>query len=95
MAVSIADLYVKTNSPGRFFLIDTDDTYWASVEEYPKVAEAGIVENQTVYDWPGYTEAAKEFAAMFGSLEGKELATHPPNSGSMSGMITAGLKITR
>ncbi len=64
--LSIADLYVKTNSPGKFYVIDTDDTYWASVEEFPKVAEAEIVETLSVYDWTAMTDAAKEFAAKAG-----------------------------
>lgn len=61
--LSIADLYVKTKTPGRFYVLDTDDTYWASVEEYPAVEESGIVEQIRAYDFPGYQEAAKEFKA--------------------------------
>lgn len=61
--LSLADLYVKTKTPGHFYMIDTDDTYWASVEEFPAVAESGIFTVETAYDWKGYVAAAKEFAA--------------------------------
>lgn len=61
--LSIADLYVLTKTPGQFYVIDTDDTYWASVEEFPRVEEAGIVTHEFVYDFPGYQRVAKEFAA--------------------------------
>ncbi len=61
--LTIADLYVKTKTPGKFYLIDTDDTYWASVEEFPKVMESNIVEAKFVYDFPSYQQAAKEFAS--------------------------------
>jgi hypothetical protein len=60
--LTIADLYVKTKTPGKFYLLDTDDTYWSSVEEFPAVAEAGIVEPHYVYDFPSYQETAKDFA---------------------------------
>lgn len=59
--LTIADLYVKTQSPGKFYVIDTDDTYYASVEEFPRVYESGIVEAEVVYDFPSYREAANKF----------------------------------
>lgn len=59
--LTIADLYVKTNSPGKFYVIDTDDTYYASVEEFPAVYDSGIVEAEVVYDFPSYRKAADMF----------------------------------
>lgn len=59
--LTIADTYVKTKTPARFYVLDTDDTYWASVEEFPAVAESGIVEVEVAYDFPTYREVAREF----------------------------------
>ena len=59
-------MYRKMKSPGTFYHIDTDDAYWANVEEFPELAESGKVVSQYVYDWEGYTEVAKEYAAKAG-----------------------------
>lgn len=64
--LTIADLYRKMKSPGTFYHLDTDDAYDANVEEFPALAESGIVVSQYVYDWEMYTEVAKEFAAKAG-----------------------------
>lgn len=61
--LSIADLYVKTKTPGHFYMLDTDDTYYASVQEFPAVAEAGIVTAEYVYDFESYQRVAKQFAS--------------------------------
>lgn len=59
--LTIADTYVKTKTPGKFYVIDTDDTYYASVEEFPAVAESGIVTAEVVWDFPSYRAAASKF----------------------------------
>ena len=59
--LTIAELYAITKTPGHFYVIDTDDTYYASVEEFPRVLEAGNVTAEVAFDFPGYREAANKF----------------------------------
>lgn len=33
--LTIAEMYRITKTPGKFFHVDTDDAYWANVEEFP------------------------------------------------------------
>lgn len=61
--MSIADAYRRTNTDNKFYLLDTDDTYWANVEEYPELAESGIVVPRYVFEWEDYVATSKEFAA--------------------------------
>ncbi len=61
--MTIADMYRKTKTPGHFYLLDTDDAYWANVEEFPELPDAGIVTAQTAYDWETYREVSREYKA--------------------------------
>jgi hypothetical protein len=65
--LTIAEMYRKTKTPGTFYVLDTDDAYWSNVEEFPALAESGIVVSQYVYDWEGFTEVAKEYKVKAGS----------------------------
>ena len=62
--LTIADMYRKTKTPGKFYLLDTDDAYWANVEEFPELPDSGIIVNNTVYDWEKYQAVAKDYAAV-------------------------------
>lgn len=61
--LTIADMYRKTKTPGTFYHLDTDDAYWANVEEFPEIPDAGTVVSNFAYDWNGYRELAKEYKA--------------------------------
>jgi hypothetical protein len=61
--MTIAEYYRKTNTPGKFYLLDTDDTYYANIEEFPELAETNIIEPHYIYEWTDYMAKAKEFAA--------------------------------
>jgi len=61
--LTIADMYRKTKTKGKFYLLDTDDAYWANVEEFPELPDTGIVIPQTAYDWETYREISREYKA--------------------------------
>jgi hypothetical protein len=54
--MEIADLSVRTGSPAKFHVIDTDFAVMRSMEEYPRIEE--VVELHEVMEWPEYEEAA-------------------------------------
>lgn len=60
--MTIADMYRKTKTEGTFYVLDTDDAYWANVEEFPELASAGICVVNYVFEWEGYMEVAREYA---------------------------------
>lgn len=60
--LTIAEMYRKTKTPGKFYHLDTDDAYWSTVEEFPELAESDIVESRFVYEWEDYVSVTKEFA---------------------------------
>lgn len=64
--MTIADMYRKTKTPGHFYLLDTDDAYWANVEEFPELANSGIVTENYVHDWQSYREIAREYKTKAG-----------------------------
>jgi hypothetical protein len=49
--MTIAEMYRKTNTPGTFYHLDTDEAYWANIEEFPELGESGIVVSNTVHEW--------------------------------------------
>ncbi len=61
--LSIADQYRITKTDAKFYVIDTDDTYWANVEEFPELPDSGLIEQRFVFEWDDYVATAKEFAA--------------------------------
>ena len=59
--LTIAEMYRKTKTSGTFYHLDTDDAYWANVEEFPELPDSGKVVSNYAYDWEGYQALANEY----------------------------------
>lgn len=64
--MTIADMYRKTNTPGTFYHVDTDEAYWANIEEFPELAEAGIIVTNFTPEWDDLVEVTTEYKAKAG-----------------------------
>ena len=61
--MTVAEMYRKTKTEGKFYVLDTDDAFWANVEEFPELADSGIIEVKDAYEWPQYREIIRDFKA--------------------------------